>query len=290
MRGKIKGALKVIPGIKKIYAAYTSLKILFKLNLIKTLIVNFRFLKWREAIKFPIYVYGKLKISQYSHGSIVIDSPLRPGMILMGINFDDFSESRGCALLDIRGTLKFDGECVFSVDTTVTVLERAEIHLGRFVAIGNGCRIKCYSHIDIGAFTRIAVEAQVFDTNFHFIKNIKTGKICRNSSPIYIGPKCWIGNRTSIMHRTNLPEGCIVASNSLLNKDYVAKGVESNSLLAGMPAKVLGDSQMRIFSIRAEQELYNFFTNNSNETYNFPLEIDNEIEDLIFYIETLKKK
>ena len=202
----------------------------------------------------------------------------------MGINWDDFSASKGSALLDVRGTLVFQGECLFSVDTTVLVLDSAELNIGKFVGVGNGVKIKAYTSVFIGNCTRLAVECQVFDTNFHYVINKKTGEIFNNTAPIHIGAKCWIGNRSSVMKGTNLPDGCIVASNSLLNKDYVARGVEPNSVLAGLPAKKVGESSARIFSLKREQQLQTFFKQHPDAvSYQDAPDAEDNIEDIAYY-------
>jgi len=59
------------------------------------------------------------------------------------------------------------------------------------------------------------------------------------TKPVKIGDYCWIGNRSTIMPGTVLPERVIVAANSLLNKDYIEKGILPFSVIGGMPAKLL---------------------------------------------------
>ncbi len=280
---RVKQLIKSVPGCQQILTLRASLRTLFRLNWRKTILVNFRFLKFSEAIKFPIYVYGKLYLLKSQTGKIIIKAPVKRGMICMGINWDNFSASRGSALLDLHGSIIFHGECIFSVDTSVQVLESAEIDLERFTFLGNSVKIKCYKKIHLGESTRIGVESQLFDTNFHFVKDLKTGEIHNNITPIYIGNRCWIGNRTSIMKGTTLPDGCIISSNSLLNKDYIAKGVQPYSVLAGTPAKVVGEAQTRIFSIREEQRLRAFFDMHPNEIYQGTPSIEDETKDLTFY-------
>ena len=55
------------------------------------------------------------------------------------------------------------------------------------------------------------------------------------SEPIRIGNKCWFAFRNVIMPGTIVPDGCVIASNSLLNKDY---SPHVYSLIAGSPAQI----------------------------------------------------
>ena len=75
------------------------------------------------------------------------------------------------------------------------------------------------------------------------------GEILRKNKPIKIGCRNWIGNHTTIMKGTQTPNDCIIASNSLLNKDY---GSRSNVMIAGTPAKIIGEGMARIYDVNNE--------------------------------------
>ena len=50
---------------------------------------------------------------------------------------------------------------------------------------------------------------------------------------ISIGNGCWIGNRVTIINKTTIGDGCVVAACSCVISD-----VEANTLVAGVPAKL----------------------------------------------------
>jgi carbonic anhydrase/acetyltransferase-like protein (isoleucine patch superfamily) len=88
------------------------------------------------------------------------------------------------------------------------------------------------------------------------------------------------------MKGCTLPEGCIAGSNSLLNKDYVKKGVKPYSLMAGMPAKVVGENQSRIFGILEEIKIDRFFKENPEAKIYRGMpgtENENDEEGLLYY-------
>lgn len=229
----------------------------FRLNLRKTLIVNFRFLPFRQVLRLPIHVRGPLKV--YGHGKITIDAPVHSGMIRLGYNGDLFSATKGGAQLWLNGEIVFKGEMIASGDVSISVFNGARLTFGRFGFLGYGMRIQCHSTITIGDWFRITAESQIFDTGFHHIRDLNTGKVARLSGSGTIGDHCWVGNRTTVMRGTVLPNGCIVASNSLINKDYVKMGVKPNSLLAGSPAKVVAEGKARVFNPREEARIHEFF-------------------------------
>lgn len=71
-------------------------------NIIKIIYVNFHFLPIRQAIKFPVDVYGKLRVVGNS-GKLCINGNVRPGMIKLGSQGRDMFPLDP-VILDIRGT------------------------------------------------------------------------------------------------------------------------------------------------------------------------------------------
>lgn len=61
------------------------------------------------------------------------------------------------------------------------------------------------------------------------------------------------------MPGTKIPNNIIVASNSLLNKDYNLQGIQSYSLLGGIPAKFIRGDVFRLRDSDNERFLNNYF-------------------------------
>ncbi|MDR2408558.1 MAG: hypothetical protein LBE13_10685 [Bacteroidales bacterium] len=227
-------------------------------NLLKTIYINFKTQKFQDAIKLPILVYGRLKIHSLS-GTIKIEHKIEHGMIRLGLNTDCFSASKGSALLNVCGILIFKGRFIASVDYTID--SGGVLSFGDLSALGNGVKIRCWHKIEIGKGFRCGVESQIFDTNFHYTRNIYDGKIYPSQKEINIGNFCWIGNRATIMMGTCLPDYSIIAGNSLLNKDYT-NGNPVSPLIAGAPGKIIKTGVARVFSAIEEDKLNRFFKNN----------------------------
>jgi len=235
----------------------------YNFNLLKTLSVNFKFLPFNQAIHLPIFVYGKVHIFGHS-GKIIIDDRIRTGMIHLGMNTDRFSASKGSAFINIAGTLIFKGTALFSIDYTLNIF--GECTIGKYSAFGNGVKFFCGNKIYLGKCCRITVESQVFDTNFHYMRNIETGRVYLRDGMVEIGDYCWIGNRTTITKGTRLPDFSIVASNSLVNKCFISSE-EKYPFFAGAPAKIIGSTRVRIFDPLEEEKIDWFFKNNPDATY-----------------------
>jgi acetyltransferase-like isoleucine patch superfamily enzyme len=232
-----------------------------KINWLLTIYFNFRMLSFKDAIHFPIFIYGSWTIRCLG-GDIEINSLLQKGMIKMGINIAGYVTS-GKGYLNIAkgGKIIFDGHVQISQGCSIVVMSNAILQIGKHVNFGDAVKVVCSKEISIGKYTDITWETQVFDYNFHFIQDINTNMIASIRKSVQIGKYNWIGNRTTIMRGTCLPDYTIVASHSLLNKDYIKDGIREFSVLAGIPAKVIKYNCKRIYSPQKEVVLQEYFNN-----------------------------
>jgi len=235
----------------------------YNFNLLKTVYVNFAFLPFKQAIRLPIFVYGKVKVYRHS-GKIVIEDRIRQGMIHLGVNTDAFSASKGSALINITGKLIFKGDASFSVDYVLNIY--GECVIGKYGVFGNGVKICCWNKITIGKSCRLAFESQLFDTNFHYIRNVETGRVDKRDGTVVLGDYCWIGNRTTIVKGTQLPDFSMVSGNSVVNKNFVECNVKY-PFLAGAPAKIISSMRVRIYDALEEEKINQFFYDNPEALY-----------------------
>ena len=122
----------------------------------------------------------------------------------------------------------------------------AIVKFGEKVRIGALCKLYANKEIVFGDEIDVSWESQIFDTNFHEIKNLDDQKAISKDGKIRIGSFNWFGNRCNIMKGTITPNHLIVASNSLTNKDYT-KDINPYSMLAGSPARLVKTNVQRLF-------------------------------------------
>ena len=103
------------------------------------------------------------------------------------------------------------------------------ICIGRYVAIGQNLKLWNFSPIDIGPFCMIAAGVTV-SNGWH-----DKSTFVPSSGPVVIGPGCWIGVNATIVGNINIGPNSIIAAGALVNRD-----VESQSIVAGVPARVIG--------------------------------------------------
>lgn len=220
------------------------LKKIFRHNWIQIIYLNFKILPFKQAIKLPIDIYYKLRLENIS-GEIIIDcKKINRAMIKIGGRGSDMFPHNPC-ILNIKGKIIFKGNTEIGCGSYIHVGKDGVLMIGNEVRIGAITKIYCEKTININEGTGISWECQVFDTDFHYIKDLRNDTINSINSPIIIGSYNWFGNRCNIMKGTITPNNTIIASNSLCNKDY--SEIPEYSLLAGSPARIVKDKVKRLF-------------------------------------------
>jgi acetyltransferase-like isoleucine patch superfamily enzyme len=139
----------------------------------------------------------------------------------------------------------------FGIGNSIIIDKNSILKLGSNVSMGANNKIICRNNIIIGNNYRAAWDVQIFDTNFHYIKNIEDGSVSRRENKVIIGNNNWFGNRSSIMPGTITNDFFIAASNSLCNKDYT--NLPKYSLVGGSPAKLLKTNVVRVLDREAKE-------------------------------------
>ncbi len=228
---------------------YGRAKFFFSINWVKTLYFNFKMFPFRIAKQLPVYFYGSVKFSGLT-GSVHINAPIKRGMIGFGQRFEKMTRSKGTAEFILNGTLVFNGHAHFGKDVFFCVESNAHCEFGFMGCLGSDVKLICTNKIIIGNWAGIGYESQIIDTNSHPMKNTLTGEYYPLTGPIVIGNHNAISNRVSIMANTQTPDDCVVASNSLCNKDYTSLG--NNILLGGVPAKLVKNNYARDWEIEKD--------------------------------------
>lgn len=233
------------------------LKILFRIGWLKSLYINFRLLPFKQAIHMPIVALRNTHLESLS-GKMVLNCPASFGLVKLGFLHTDFMSWReGRMYLNINGTIEINGWIQFGVGTKLIVDKGATLSFGENSCIGSNSRIFCREKITIGPRFRTAWDVQIMDTNFHYIKDVETGKVHKRTAPVVLGSNNWIGNRSSVMQGTKTNDYFILASNSIANKDYT-QIVPSYSLVGGSPGKLLRGNVCRVLD-REECEISKLF-------------------------------
>lgn len=218
------------------------LQFYFSVNWIKTIYFNFKKFPFTIAKKLPVYFYGKVYFKNIE-GKILIEAPIKKGMIGFGQQYETKTRANGTAEIAIVGTVKFKGHVQFGKDYFLYVAKDSYLEMGNMSSLGSNGKIICYNKIILGEFARIGFESQLMDSAFHQMIDTSTGHQKELNSSILIGSYNYIGNRVSIMPKTITPDYCTISSSSFCNKDYSHLG--QNILIGGVPAQLLKENISR---------------------------------------------
>lgn len=233
----------------------------FKHNWFAILYFNFKMLPFKQAIKLPFDFYGRIKFKSLT-GNIIINTNINRGCFQFGLAESEiFPQSP--IIFSLKGNLILTGTpiCIGS-GSVIEINKNATVEFGSDVLIASRNKIISRKMIKFGSHIRMSWEGQVFDSNFHYMRNIKTNAIPPINKEIIIGNNIWIANRVTINKGTKLPDYTIIASNSLCNKDY-QKNDKQYITLAGSPAQIVTEGYERIFE-SLEPELTKTLSENEN--------------------------
>lgn len=231
-----------------------------RLNIIKTIILNFSTLPFRQAIKLPILLIGNWNLRALEGEIILPDFSSKTKRIRIGQNLAGYVTAPIGTLTILKGAkLILHSNVKIAQGVHICLYQNAELAIESDALLGDNVKIICCNKISIGKYTDITWECQILDFGTHYIEDLRTKEIHNIFKTVKIGDYCWIGNRTTIMPGTKIPNNIIVASNSLLNKDYNLQGIQSYSLLGGIPAKFIRGDVFRLRDSDNERFLNNYF-------------------------------
>lgn len=239
------------------------LKFYYSINWIKTVYFNFKMLPFSQAKNLPVLFYGNVKFTGL-RGKLIIDKPLIEfGLVKIGYNLEIIQGGLSKTELKVDGVFVIKGSFCVGKDVAICIMHNGYLEIGEGSYLGRGTKVIVTKSVKIGKSFRFGYESQISDSNYHYTINLENNTSKRLQKNIVIGNYCWVGNRSSIMAGTITPEHLIVASNSLLNKDY-AKIIPSKSLVGGIPAKLIKTEIVRVYDEILEEKINSFFNNNDS--------------------------
>ena len=105
------------------------------------------------------------------------------------------------------------------------------IIVGKNVFINSGCRFQDQGGIRIGDGTLIGHNVVLTTLNHNFEPELRSSM---NPAPIIIGNNVWIGASVTVVPGVTIGDNAIIAAGAVVTKD-----VEANTIVGGVPAKVI---------------------------------------------------
>lgn len=114
----------------------------------------------------------------------------------------------------------------------------ARLLIGNRVGI-SGAVLCAWDRVEIGDDANIGAGAAIYDTDFHPLE--PTARLANRFeqtgvAPVVIGPRVWLGARCMVLKGVTIGEAAVVAAGAVVTKD-----VPAFAIVAGVPARVIGD-------------------------------------------------
>lgn len=225
--------------VKEIYK-----KLHFVRNIPKTLYVNFTALPFHQAKHLPIYCGNRVSIKGLSKGSIVINGPIKRGMIHIGLNPPRGSGLGGKKYKDMslffgnKSKIVFQGKGGFGAGNSVFLSKDAELILGEDFSTNVLCSFFVYKKVVFGDDCFCGWNVSVRDGDGHYIISKDSGEILNHPEEIHIGNHVWLCSDVTVMKGISIADDCVVACNSLVLKSLS----ESHAIYGGSPAKLIKEN------------------------------------------------
>lgn len=169
-----------------------------------------------------LLIDGKVKLIYGKQAEFILN-----GSLVLGHNSQGNNGRSTVVRLDDGAQFVVNGDARFFYGGDIYLFEKAQLIIGDSY-INSNCVIRATKEINIGDGCAIGCHFTALDSNFHEIN----GKM--KSAPVTIEDNVWIGANVTILPGVVVGRGSVIAAGSV-----VTKSVPPNSLVAGVPAKVI---------------------------------------------------
>lgn len=209
-------------------------------GIFKTIFLNFQLFPCLQAVKFPVWISGKSKISKYKKGSIKIIGKPMPGMLRIGVHshiFCPYSTTLvfigGEIIIHSGSRILIESNCFIGVGPNSILEIKGDFQLG------SGSRIVCHNHISIGNNNIWHENVYVYDhETYEYYDN--RGQLINEPMSISIGENIWIQPSVRISKGTVIPDNSIIEMGSFCNSTLNTLFSHDNGyVISGVPASIV---------------------------------------------------
>ena len=207
------------------------------LSIPKSLYFNLSAFPLKTAIKMPVLVSYKTKLKGIRRNKIIIDAPIKFGLIRIGFGgIDSIIENNWSFFrIDNTGKIIFKGKCLFSSGVSLRISNNSTLTFGDNFSANKNFTIFCDDITTIGDDVLVGWNVNIRSSDGHHIYDIVTKLNNPIVKPVTIGSHVWIASNVDILKGSEIPDNCIIAYKSCV----LSKFDTSNCIIGGYPAKIL---------------------------------------------------
>lgn len=212
-----------------------ALNIIKILSIPKSLYVCLRLFPIRQGIRLPLLIRYNTVLKRLNGKIVLAKKNIRLGTIQIGFEENNISDGKtDRCILDIAGTIIFDGNAVLGKGTRMSIHENGTLHLGNNFYNSAKITFICFHNIKFGNNCVTSWDTLIMDSDLHTTRDTVTGFVNESSGNVEIGDGVWIAARVTILKNTKIGNGCLVGANALITNVFDIENV----LIAGVPASI----------------------------------------------------
>ena len=201
--------------------------------LVPNIYFNFHYLPFKQAVKFPIFLYKPHLLKMKGNVKVENDN-IRPGMIRLGYPTVSIYPQNGFIYENHGGTIIFHGVTNIGNSSAISVGKTGHIEFGNNYRATTSLKLVSYCGVYFGENVRCGWETTIMDTDFHKLA-ILSGGFTKGYGQIHIGSNNWFGNGCLVLKKTKTPDFCIFSARSVVSGLI---DVPSYSVVGGNPLKI----------------------------------------------------
>jgi acetyltransferase-like isoleucine patch superfamily enzyme len=194
---------------------------LFVLGIPKTILFNFWYFPFKDAIRLPVYVSHRVWLMRMA-GSVDL-AVVRSGVVRIG--FGDvgiFDRQRQRSIWQVSGQVTFNGEAKIGHGSKISVT--GNLVLGDNFCVSAESALVAHDKITIGDNVLVSWDVLVMDSDHHHILN-ESGECINPSKAVLIGNNVWVGCRSVILKGVSIADGVVVSAGTTLTKSILTNNV-----------------------------------------------------------------
>ena len=202
----------------------------------RSLWFNLQYLPFSQAVKMPVWLAPNARVKKMYRGGISLRNPRFNGCHI-GIHIADAIDCYGTHTIicvEKGGKWIVDSDLHIGRGAIIHVKPSGTLSVGNNFAISGTTSIICSDNITIGNDVQFSWNTLVMDSDAHSIYD-ENGELINPAAPISIGNKVWIAANNTILKKSSIPDNCVIAGNSLVNRPITIP----NQIIAGTPARPL---------------------------------------------------